>query len=407
MKTLSMFVAQALSADGSCREVVDEAMVGRVLEGLKPGSTDTGGYCKARARLALAMISTLARQTGGILTEGAAWWWQWRGRPVRLVEGTTVTLPDTEANQAAYPQSSSQKAGLGFPICRVVGLLCLGSGALLGAAMGPCEGKGSDEQSLLGELLDNLQEGDILLGDALYPSYFLLWELIRGGVDGLFEQHGARRRSTDFSQGEKLGVRDHLIVLTKPKQRPDWRSPYEYDQAPDALTVREFQADGKILVTTLSVFQADPQSGAQGPVWPTLERGAGSAPPQDDPWHGAAALPDSAEGYQRVVGVPARLQPHSALDDAGRPAGRSDSTPAQLQAHRADLDRLAATRKWQSRCGYHQRLTDFDCRAASRLTTTGAARTARPKAQAETVSFAHRPRQEVREEVRKNGHPKK
>ncbi len=248
-ETLSMFIAQALSEDGSCRQVVDDAMVKRVIGGLKPGSTDTGGYCKARGRLPETMVSTLARETGGIIAEGAAAWWHWRNRPVRLVDGATVTLSDTEANQAAYPQSNSQQAGLGFPICRVVALLCLGSGALLDAAMGPCEGKGSDEQSLLRELLDSLQSGDILLGDALYATYFLLCELVRGGVDGLFEQHGARRRSTDLSTGEKLGVRDHLIVLTKPN-KPEWMSQYEYDQAPDTLKVREFQAGGKIMVTT-------------------------------------------------------------------------------------------------------------------------------------------------------------
>ena len=170
---------------------------------------------------------------------------------MRLVDGATVTLPDTQENQAAYPQSSSQKLGLGFPICRLVALLCLGSGALLDAAMGPCEGKGSDEQSLLRDMLDSLQSGDILLGDALYATYFLLWELIRGGADGLFEQHGGRKRSTDFSTGEKLGARDHLIVLTKPKQKPDWMSQYEYDQAPDTLNVRELRTGGKLLMTTL------------------------------------------------------------------------------------------------------------------------------------------------------------
>ena len=248
-ETLSMFIAQALSEDGSCRQVVNDAMVKRVIGGLKPGSTDTGGYCKARGRLPETLVSTLARATGGIITQGAASWWHWRNRPVRLVDGATVTLPDTEENQAAFPQSSSQKPGLGFPICRVVALLCLGSGALLDAALGPCEGKGSDEQSLLRELLDSLQSGDILLGDAFYATYFLLCELVRGGVDGLFEQYGARKRSTDFSTGKKLGVRDHLIVLTKPK-KPDWMSQYEYDQAPDTLKVREFQADGKIMVTT-------------------------------------------------------------------------------------------------------------------------------------------------------------
>jgi len=169
-ETLSMFVAQALSEDGSCQKAVNDAMVKRVIGGLQPGSTDTGGYCKARARLPVSMISTLARDAGGIVAAGATPWWHWQSRPVRLVAGATVTLPDTEENQAAFPQPSSQKEGLGFPICRVVALLCLGSGALLDAAMGPCEGKGSAEQSLLREMLDTLQSGDILLGDAFYAT---------------------------------------------------------------------------------------------------------------------------------------------------------------------------------------------------------------------------------------------
>jgi hypothetical protein len=259
-ETLSMFIAQALSADGSCQQAVDDAMVKRVIGGLKPGSTDTGGYCKARARLPESMVSTLAREAGGIIARGAAPWWHWQNRPVRLVDGATVTLADTEENQAAYPQPNSQKAGLGFPICRVVALLCLGSGALLDAAMGPCAGKGSDEQSLLREMLDSLQSGDILLGDAFYATYFLLCELVRGGVDGLFEQHGGRKRSTDFSTGEKLGARDRLIVLTKPKQKPDWMSQYEYDQAPATLTVREFQAGGKTMVTTFLCPKETPKN---------------------------------------------------------------------------------------------------------------------------------------------------
>ena len=90
-----------------------------------------------------------------------------------------------------------------------------------------------------------------MLGDAFYATYFLLGELIGGGVDGVFEQFGARRRSTDFAKGEALGARDHLIELVKPAQRPDWMSQYEYDQAPATLKVRECEVGGKILVTTL------------------------------------------------------------------------------------------------------------------------------------------------------------
>jgi len=99
-----------------------------------------------------------------------------------------------------------------------------------------------------------------LLGDAFYATYFLFWELIRGGVDGLFEQQGARKRSTDFSTGEIRGVRDHLLVLIKPKQKPDWMSQYEYDQAPATRKARAFKAGGKIMVTTFRDPEDTPRS---------------------------------------------------------------------------------------------------------------------------------------------------
>ena len=67
----------------------------------------------------------------------------------------------------------------------------------------------------------------------------------------MFEQHGARKRSTDFSKGEKLGSRDHLITLTKPKLSPDWMTEEEYNSAPNSLVIRELEVSGKILITTL------------------------------------------------------------------------------------------------------------------------------------------------------------
>lgn len=162
-----------------------------------------------------------------------------------------MLLPDTAANQDAYPQPRSQQAGLGFPICRVVGVVCLGSGALLDAASGRYQGKGGDEQSLLRSILDCLERGDVLVGDAYYATYFLLCTLRERGVDAVFEQYGARRRSTDFRRGQRLGSRDHRIVLEKPKIKPDWMSLADYERAPDTLTVRELRAGGKTLVTTL------------------------------------------------------------------------------------------------------------------------------------------------------------
>ncbi len=250
-ETLSMFLAQAMGADRSCQRAVNDAAVKRLTGGLPGCSTHTGAYCRARKRLPLEMVSTLARHTGRIMTERAPQTWHWRSRAVRLVDGATVALPDTADNQEIYPQPSSQQPGLGFPLCRVVGIICLGSGAVLDAAMGPCQGKGSDEQSLLRSMLDTLESGDILLGDAFYATYFLLCALQERGVDGVFEQQGARRRSTDFRRGQRLGNCDHLIELRKPKIKPAWMSQASYERAPDTVQVRELYTGGKILMTTL------------------------------------------------------------------------------------------------------------------------------------------------------------
>ena len=250
-ETLSMFLAQALSADRSCQKAVNEAAVKRLAAGLPRCSTHTGAYCRARERLPMDMVSTLTCYTGRSITAHAPQAWHWRGRPVRLVDGTTVLMPDTPANQAAYPQSRSQKPGLGFPLCRMVGILCLGSGALLNAGIGRYHGKGGDEQSLLRSILDTLECGDLLLGDAFYATYFLLCTLRERGIDAVFEQHGSRQRTTDFRRGQRLGARDHLIVLPKPVIKPDWMSQAHYEQAPQSVTVRELRAGGKTLVTTL------------------------------------------------------------------------------------------------------------------------------------------------------------
>ncbi|ESQ15589.1 MAG: IS4 family transposase [Thiohalocapsa sp. PB-PSB1] len=259
-------MAQALSSDGSCRAVVNDARVKRLIAGLPECSSNTAGYCKARARLPQTMISTLALRAGGLVADGVCDAWLWRGRRVLLADGTTTTLPDIEENQAVYPQPASQREGLGFPIMRLVVLLCLASGALLDAAEGACKGKGGDEQTLFRGLLGTLRHGDVLLGDAYFPTYFLLCALAGLGVDGVFEQYGARRRSTDFRLGKRLGSKDHLIVWTKPK-RPDWMSPQQYAEVPDTLTVRELNVGGKTLVTTFLCPKDTPKRVLKALYW--------------------------------------------------------------------------------------------------------------------------------------------
>lgn len=257
-QTLSMFLAQALSEDRSCQRTVNEWFVARQAAGFSPISTNTAAYCFARQRLPVQLIRELVRHSGHELQRRAVRPWKWKGRCVKMVDGTTLSMPDTEENQAVYPQPKTQQPGVGFPLCRLVGILDLSTGGVIDVAFGACEGKGSGEQGLLRQLLDScLNKGEVLLGDAFFPSYFLLWTLQLMGVDCLCEQMGGRARSTDFRRGESLGTRDHLISYEKPKVKPDWLSQADYDAGPETLRVREFRCNagkgdkGKTLVTTM------------------------------------------------------------------------------------------------------------------------------------------------------------
>lgn len=246
--TLAMFLGQVMSADGSCQSAVDEALVTRLLSGLKPGSASTSAYCQARGRLPEVMVSTLVRKTAALLTQNTPSGWLWRGRHVKLVDGTTTSMPDTLENQASFPQPSQQVAGAGFPLARLVGVISLAHGAVLDMAMAAYQGKGTGEHALFRQLMDCFVAGDVMLADGYYCSYFLIAQMQRRAVDVLFEQHAARL--SDFRCGQRLGVGDHRVSWRKP-HRPDWMSAEDYRDYPDEITVREVKVGKKVLVTTM------------------------------------------------------------------------------------------------------------------------------------------------------------
>lgn len=127
--TLAMFLGQVLSADGSCQNAVNEAIVNQLVRGVELGSANTGSYSDARKRLPLELVRTWARRIAQMMGRRAPAPWMWRGREVKMVDGTTILMPDTAHNQARYPQHGNQKSGAGFPIARLVGVLSLAHGA--------------------------------------------------------------------------------------------------------------------------------------------------------------------------------------------------------------------------------------------------------------------------------------
>ena len=246
--TLGLFVDQVMSADQSCQDAVARGVSARLSQGEKPCGLNSGPYCKARQRLAPALLMELCDAIGRRLVKAQPSSWRWRGREVKLIDGTTMSMPDTAANRRAYPQVSQQKAGLGFPIVRMVGIISLGCGTILEWAIGPCEGKKSGETSMLRHMGAGLDLGDIVLADRYYAVYFMLAWLLSQGVDVVTRQH--QLRHTDFRRGVHLGKCDHLVLWSRP-QCPAWMDEVTYAAMPETLRLRECRVGGWILVSSL------------------------------------------------------------------------------------------------------------------------------------------------------------
>lgn len=241
--TLWAFLAQCLSTSKSCVAAVARVLVLRVALGLTPCGAGNGAYCKARAKLPEALLRRLTYQAGVTLEQQAPAAWRWRSRRVLLVDGCEVSMPDTPANQEAYPQLKNQKPGLGFPRLRLVVLLAFATAALVGAALGPVKGKGSGETERFRTLLDRVEADDVVVADRYYCTWWLVALVQRRGADVCFRLHHLRHY--DFRKGRRLGQGDHVVSWPKPA-RPAWMDQDTYAALPEAVQVREV----RVRVTT-------------------------------------------------------------------------------------------------------------------------------------------------------------
>jgi hypothetical protein len=256
--TLWVFLGQVLSADHSCRAAVARLIAHRLSRGQRPCSAETGAYCQARQRLPESFFADVACSVGRRLDDQSDQRWLWKGRRVYLFDGTTVTMPDTSENQAAYPQVYNQKPGLGFPIARIAAVISLACGAVVNLGFCQYAGKGQGEVSLLRRLWDVLRPGDVVLADRLTANWATIAMLQGRGVELVGRLNTAHRRA-DFRRGRRLRPDDHLVRWAKPTSiRSLDRDAYH--ALPEFITVREtrirvrqpgFRTREIVVVTTL------------------------------------------------------------------------------------------------------------------------------------------------------------
>lgn len=225
------------------------------LEGRKTASPKTGAYCRARGRLPLKEIERLHGHVLEGLQGAASAEQRWYGRKVKVVDGSSVSMPDTAKNQARYPQPSTQKPGCGFPVMRIVAVFSLGTGVLLDLAKGALS---VHERTLFRQVWDLFEPGDVVLADCGFCSYADFYFLGQRQVDCVMRNH--QRRKVGIRLVKRLGKGDRLIHWFKMKSCPKWLTHEQWQAVPTTLLVREltftvdvpgFRSQTIVLATTL------------------------------------------------------------------------------------------------------------------------------------------------------------
>jgi len=256
--TLLTFLLQVLDGAKTLRAAVALLLVqlaGRGQADLP--SPDPSAYCQARRRLPLPVLTRLlrqlVRQMRPLVTDRTGW----LGRRVWVLDGSSVSMPDTPELQKAFPQPAGQAPGCGFPVAQFVALFCWATGAIVDLAIDTLR---PHELTLFRRLWHYFATGDVVLADRAYCSYVDMARLRARGVDCVLRLH--HRRKSDFRQGRSLGTDDRLVTWRRPER---WLpscglSRQAFEHLPETLVIRlvrisdtprGFRSQTIVVVTTL------------------------------------------------------------------------------------------------------------------------------------------------------------
>jgi hypothetical protein len=268
-ETVYTFLTQVLHENTACQHAVQ-------LTGL---SCSASASCQARSRLPLAVWQRLL-ETTTYMARNTLRLPLWHGHRTFWVDGSTVSMPDTESLQQYFGQPGRQLPGCGFPVARLWGMFDARSGLLVQLLVAPLRTHDGSQVRLFPAAL---RAGDVVVGDRGFASYVHLALLFQRKMHGVFRAHqrqlvsfrhdrkltGKQPRGTTARYAStrlirKLGKYDQLVEYTKPKTRPQWMSAEEFAALPRSLIVRELRfwtkmRGGRTRQITLVTTLLDPE----------------------------------------------------------------------------------------------------------------------------------------------------
>ena len=229
------WIWQVLQAYASCREVVRQVQALFTLRNRGTIDEGTCAYCRARAKVPLPVLEKALKASHRQTRKSAPRSTLLQGRPLKVMDGSSLRAPDTAANRADFPAAKHQSLKPAFALVKVVVLFALESGTILARAVGSVL---QSELRLLMGLSAEIAPGDILMGDRHFGCYVLAAWLQERKAD-LIARVAVRARKVDFRKTKRrLGPGDALFVWKRPGRRSPLLARGEWDALPAEITVR-------------------------------------------------------------------------------------------------------------------------------------------------------------------------
>jgi hypothetical protein len=212
--TFWAFLAQVIDVDSSCRRALTRVQRLRQGAGLSSLSQNTAAYCQARGRLPIRMLVRIFQA----ITQAALRTAHGLSHENRLlvIDGTVITLQDTEANRKAFGYANGQAKGCGFPTMKLLALFDVETGVCL--KVNRAQGNTHDA-ALTKRFVSYFKRGDILIADRAFCSFEFISKLKAKGVHVVMRLHQARALKLERENKATRGqASDKQQTWVKPKR---------------------------------------------------------------------------------------------------------------------------------------------------------------------------------------------
>jgi len=227
--TVRSMVYRSLHADHSIQAAVTDLAAG----GDRPeAAPSASAWCQARSRLPAALLTRLFQRSIDRLVRLAGHRHLVFGRPLYVVDGSTLSMPDEPELVKAFGYANTRHGPSRFPVARFALVLLAGVEAVCVYRLDPYR---TAEDVQLHRMWDALPNGCISLFDRHFCSFYNLAKLRQRQIDVLTRLHQRRDPGRLIAHGRRLGKDEWSVTLDL---APQLRKRYNDPSLPKVLRVR-------------------------------------------------------------------------------------------------------------------------------------------------------------------------